>query len=136
MILSLGYRTLSKLVKSTLVSLFDKATLSSMIPLLKNKLKLKQRQEVEDEICTHEGLNHEGISSEEEGTRGSASSSFTQFSGRISSHPAPNHPSTCQNEEWCGGWDLNPRRPTPQGPKPCSLDQAWKPPQSCLRAEY
>ena len=80
MILSSGYRTLSKLVKSTLVSLFDKATLSSMIPLLKNKLKLKQRQEAGDEICTHEGLNPEGPSSEEEGTRGSASSSYTQFS--------------------------------------------------------
>ena len=23
---------------------------------------------------------------------------------------------------------MNPRRPTPQGPKPCSLDQDWKPP--------
>jgi hypothetical protein len=29
----------------------------------------------------------------------------------------------------CGGWDLNPRRPTPRGPKPRSLDQAWKPPR-------
>ena len=38
---------------------------------------------------------------------------------------------------WCGGWDSNPRRPSPQGPKPeagtgyafCPLDLALVPPQ-------
>ncbi|RLG77973.1 MAG: hypothetical protein DRO12_00845, partial [Thermoprotei archaeon] len=25
---------------------------------------------------------------------------------------------------WCGGWDLNPRRPTPSGPKPDPFDLA------------
>jgi hypothetical protein len=29
---------------------------------------------------------------------------------------------------WCGGWDLNPRTPTRQGPKPCSFDQTGRPP--------
>ena len=29
----------------------------------------------------------------------------------------------------CGGWDSNPRRATPQGPKPCALDQTWLPPR-------
>ncbi len=29
---------------------------------------------------------------------------------------------------WCGGWDLNPRRPTPSGPKPDPFDQARAPP--------
>ena len=33
---------------------------------------------------------------------------------------------------WCGGWDLNPRTPTGQGPKPCAFDQAWLPPLSGL----
>ncbi len=32
---------------------------------------------------------------------------------------------------WCGGWDLNPRRPTPSGPKPDPFDQARAPPR-CL----
>ena len=27
---------------------------------------------------------------------------------------------TTRNSKWCGGWDLNPRRPTPSGPKPHS----------------
>ncbi len=31
-------------------------------------------------------------------------------------------------KEWCGGWDLNPRRPTPSGPKPDPFDQARAPP--------
>ena len=31
--------------------------------------------------------------------------------------------------EWCGGWDLNPRRPTPAGPKPAPFDLARAPPQ-------
>ena len=36
----------------------------------------------------------------------------------------------------CGGWDLNPRTPTRQGPKPCSFDQTWRPPPtSPLRLE-
>ena len=30
---------------------------------------------------------------------------------------------------WCGGWDLNPRRPTPAGPKPAPFDLARAPPQ-------
>src|SRR5260370_13602154 len=38
---------------------------------------------------------------------------------------------------WCGGWDSNPRRPSPQGPKPtagsvhafCPLDLALVPPR-------
>src|SRR5437867_2746857 len=29
---------------------------------------------------------------------------------------------------WCGGWDLNPRTPTGQGPEPCAFDLAWQPP--------
>ncbi len=29
---------------------------------------------------------------------------------------------------WCGGWDLNPRRPTPSGPKPDPFVQARAPP--------
>jgi len=32
-------------------------------------------------------------------------------------------PEINQNFNWCGGWDLNPRRPTPVGPEPTSLDQ-------------
>ena len=32
----------------------------------------------------------------------------------------------------CGGWDLNPRTPTRQGPKPCSFDQTWRPPPPTL----
>ena len=28
----------------------------------------------------------------------------------------------------CGGWDLNPRRPAPQGPQPCPFDLARAPP--------
>ncbi len=31
---------------------------------------------------------------------------------------------------WCGGWDLNPRRPTPSGPEPDPFDQARAPPHS------
>ncbi len=30
---------------------------------------------------------------------------------------------------WCGGWDLNPRRPTPSGPEPDPFDQARAPPR-------
>ncbi len=30
--------------------------------------------------------------------------------------------------KWCGGWDLNPRRPTPSGPEPDPFDQARAPP--------
>ena len=29
---------------------------------------------------------------------------------------------------WCGGWDLNPRRPTPSGPQPDPFDLARAPP--------
>src|SRR5436189_6283283 len=29
---------------------------------------------------------------------------------------------------WCGGWDLNPRTPTGQGPEPCAFDLTWQPP--------
>ncbi len=32
---------------------------------------------------------------------------------------------------WCGGWDLNPRRPTPSGPKPDPFDLARAPPPKC-----
>ncbi len=32
--------------------------------------------------------------------------------------------------EWCGGWDLNPRRPTPSGPKPDPFVLARAPPHS------
>ena len=31
-------------------------------------------------------------------------------------------------ENWCGGWDLNPRRPTPSGPKPDPFVLARAPP--------
>ncbi len=31
-------------------------------------------------------------------------------------------------KEWCGGWDLNPRRPTPTGLKPAPFGQARAPP--------
>ncbi len=34
-------------------------------------------------------------------------------------------------ENWCGGWDLNPRRPTPSGPEPDPFDLARAPPQPC-----
>lgn len=30
---------------------------------------------------------------------------------------------------WCGEWDSNPRRPSPQGPKPCAFNLTWRPPQ-------
>ena len=30
--------------------------------------------------------------------------------------------------KWCGGWDSNPRRPTPSGPQPDPFDQARAPP--------
>ncbi len=30
--------------------------------------------------------------------------------------------------QWCGGWDLNPRRPMPSGPKPDPFDLARAPP--------
>ena len=30
---------------------------------------------------------------------------------------------------WCGGWDLNPRRPTPSGPKPDPFVLARAPPR-------
>ena len=29
---------------------------------------------------------------------------------------------------WCGGWDLNPRRPTPAGLEPAPFDLARAPP--------
>jgi hypothetical protein len=32
---------------------------------------------------------------------------------------------------WCGGWDSNPRRPTPSGPKPDPFDLARAPPHCC-----
>ena len=35
-------------------------------------------------------------------------------------------------KEWCGGWDLNPRRPTPSGPKPDPFDLARAPPRLLL----
>ena len=34
--------------------------------------------------------------------------------------------------EWCGGWDLNPRRPTPSGPKPDPFVLARAPPHSYI----
>jgi hypothetical protein len=34
--------------------------------------------------------------------------------------------------KWCGGWDLNPRRPTPSGPKPDPFGQARAPPHKLL----
>ena len=33
---------------------------------------------------------------------------------------------------WCGGWDLNPRRPTPSGPQPDPFGQARAPPPAIL----
>jgi len=33
---------------------------------------------------------------------------------------------------WCGGWDLNPRRPTPAGPGPAPFDLARAPPHPRL----
>gem|GEM_PF-3035912 len=36
---------------------------------------------------------------------------------------------------WCGGWDLNPRRAIPQGSEPCALNQAWLPPPIFLKDE-
>ena len=35
-------------------------------------------------------------------------------------------------ECWCGGWDLNPRRPMPSGPQPDPFDLARAPPHSFL----
>ena len=37
-------------------------------------------------------------------------------------------PFTFTAENWCGGWDLNPRTPAGQGPEPCAFDLAWQPP--------
>ena len=34
--------------------------------------------------------------------------------------------------EWCGGWDLNPRRPTPAGLEPAPFGLARAPPQRFL----
>ena len=31
---------------------------------------------------------------------------------------------------WCGRWDSDPRRPAPQGPEPCALDQTWQLPRA------
>ncbi len=33
------------------------------------------------------------------------------------------------SDQWCGGWDLNPRRPTPSGPEPDPFDHARAPPR-------
>ena len=33
-----------------------------------------------------------------------------------------------KKNSWCGGWDLNPRRPTPSGPKPDPFVLARAPP--------
>ncbi len=38
--------------------------------------------------------------------------------------------------KWCGGWDLNPRRPTPSGPEPDPFDQARAPPLSVPRPHF
>ncbi len=35
-----------------------------------------------------------------------------------------------QPVRWCGGWDLNPRRPTPSGPEPDPFGQARAPPRA------
>src|SRR5438093_9506903 len=35
----------------------------------------------------------------------------------------------CVPVQWCGGWDLNPRTPTGQGPEPCAFDLSWQPPR-------
>ena len=35
-----------------------------------------------------------------------------------------------KENSWCGGWDLNPRRPTPSGPQPDPFDLARAPPHS------
>src|SRR2546427_13288633 len=32
-------------------------------------------------------------------------------------------------KKWCGGWYLNPRTPTGQGPEPCAFDLSWQPPR-------
>ncbi len=37
-----------------------------------------------------------------------------------------------KNIVWCGGRDLNPRRPMPTGPKPVSFDQTRTPPHCFL----
>ncbi len=39
---------------------------------------------------------------------------------------------TAIKEGWCGGWDLNPRRPTPSGPEPDPFDLARAPPHFVL----
>ncbi len=33
---------------------------------------------------------------------------------------------------WCGGWDSNPRRPTPSGPQPDPFDLARAPPHQSI----
>src|SRR5438874_11869735 len=35
--------------------------------------------------------------------------------------------------KWRGGWDLNPRTPTGQGPEPCAFDLSWQPPHASER---
>ena len=38
-----------------------------------------------------------------------------------------------EGAEWCGGWDLNPRRPTPTGLEPAPFGLARAPPRSEIR---
>ena len=37
---------------------------------------------------------------------------------------------------WCGGWDLNPRRPTPSGPEPDPFVLARAPPHIIWTVSY
>ena len=39
-----------------------------------------------------------------------------------------NESAKSNENQWCGGWDLNPRRPTPAGLKPAPFDLARAPP--------
>ena len=37
---------------------------------------------------------------------------------------------------WCGGWDSNPRRPSPAGPKPAPFDLARAPPPKIKQQKH
>ncbi len=41
-----------------------------------------------------------------------------------------------QRNQECGGWDSNPRRPTPPGPQPGPFDLARAPPRASLMSNY
>ena len=53
-----------------------------------------------------------------------------------STRSAKKSPTESTTNLWCGGWDLNPRRPTPSGPQPDPFDQARAPPHLTVFFSY